>query len=58
MEFIFSHALLIVGGLFLLWLLIKLFTLSGQVSRLQNKIESMSQEVALNEKRREDSSSK
>jgi inhibitor of the pro-sigma K processing machinery len=26
MEFILSHALLIVGGLFLLWLLIKLFT--------------------------------
>ena len=26
MEFIFSHALLIVGGLFLVWLLIKLFT--------------------------------
>lgn len=26
MEFVLSHALLIVGGLFLLWLLIKLFT--------------------------------
>ena len=44
--------------LIIMLMLIKLFTLSGQVSRLQNKIESMSQEVALNEKRREDSSSK
>ena len=39
-------------------MLIKLFTLSGQVSRLQNKVESMSQEIALNEKRHEDSSNK
>jgi hypothetical protein len=38
-------------------MLIKLFTLSGQVSRLQNKVESMSQEVALNEKRHENISS-
>ena len=44
--------------LIIMLMLIKLFTLSGQVSRLQNKVESMSQEVALNEKRHEDSSSK
>lgn len=31
-------------------MLIKLFSLSEQVSRLQNKLEDMSQEVALNEK--------
>ena len=42
--------------LIIMLMLIKLFTLSGQVSRLQNKLESMSQEVALNEKSRQDSS--
>ncbi len=40
--------------LIIMLMLIKLFTLSGQVSRLQNKLESMSQEVALNKKNHED----
>lgn len=39
--------------LIIMLMLIKLFTLSGQVSRLQNKLESLSQEIALNEKRHE-----
>lgn len=40
--------------LIIMLMLIKLFTLAGQVSRLQNKLESMSQEIALSEKQHSD----